>query len=47
MQHWLIYRLIEVQNEAEEERVAPLQLEAHRSQVAHKLNQLHHRVLEP
>lgn len=46
-QHRFIHRLIEVQDEAEEERVASLQLEAHRSQVAHKMNQLHHRVLEP
>lgn len=44
---FFFYRFIEVQDEAEEERVASLQLEAHQSQVAHKLNQLHHRVLEP
>ncbi len=41
-QHQLIYRHIEVQDEAEEERVAAFQLKAHRSQPTHKVNQLHH-----
>ena len=43
----LIYRLIEVQDEAEEERVAALELKAHRGQSTHKVHQLHHWVLEP
>lgn len=47
MQHKLTYCLIEVQDEAEEESVASLQLEAHSRQVAHEMNHFHHRVLEP
>lgn len=40
------YRLIEVQDEAEEQSVAAFQLQAHRRQPTHKVNQLDHRVLE-
>lgn len=45
--HRLTYRFIEVQHKVEEETVAPLKLEAHRRQSTHKVNELHHRVLEP
>lgn len=40
------YRLVEVQDEAEEQRGAALQLEAHGGQTAHEVQQLQHRVLE-
>lgn len=46
-QHWLIYRLVEVKDEAKEERVVSFKLKADRSQPTHKMNQLHHRILEP
>lgn len=41
------YRLIEVQDEAEEETVTAFKLKAHRGQSTHKVNQLHHRILKP
>ncbi|TNN72722.1 hypothetical protein EYF80_017006 [Liparis tanakae] len=37
----------QVQDEAEEERVAAFKLEAQRGQLTHKVNQFHHRILEP
>lgn len=40
------YRLIKVQDEAQEQSVAAFQLQAHRRQPTHKVNQLYHRVLE-
>ena len=45
--HQLIYRLVEVQGKAEEERVAAFKLKAHRGQLTHKVNQIHHWILEP
>lgn len=40
------YRLVEVQDEAEEQSVAAFQLQAHRRQPAPEVDQLYHRVLE-
>lgn len=38
----LIYRLIKVQDEAQEEGAAAFKLKTNRGNVAHKLNQLQH-----
>lgn len=40
------HRFVEVQDEAEEQSVAAFQLQAHRRQSTHEVDQLYHRVLE-